>query len=241
MSLSKQRVVVIGGTSGIGFGVAKGAMADGASVVVGSSQQAKVDAIGSTLPGAEAMQIDVKDEASVAQFFERIGSFDHLVFTAGDWGNFGGGRIDANTDIRGAASQFDVRFWGALTVVKHAAPRISQAGSITLTNGMIAHKPRKGAAVGSAMAGAVEHLARALAVELAPVRVNLVCPGLIRTGIWDAIPEDQREERLQKMTRRLPIPRVGEPNETTEAYLYLMRGGYTTGQVLRVDGGASVT
>jgi NAD(P)-dependent dehydrogenase (short-subunit alcohol dehydrogenase family) len=89
------------------------------------------------------------------------------------------------------------------------------------------------------MAGAVEHLALALAVELAPTRVNCVCPGLVRTEIWNGIPEDQREERFKKMTERLPVKRICEPNECAEAYLYLMRGGYTTGQVLRVDGGAT--
>jgi NAD(P)-dependent dehydrogenase (short-subunit alcohol dehydrogenase family) len=112
-----------------------------------------------------------------------------------------------------------------------------EGGSITLTDGMIAHRSRKGAAISTAMAGAVEHLTRALAVELAPIRVNAVCPGLILTEIWDAIPEAQRQERLARMTKRLPINRVGTPREAAEAYLYLMRGGYTTAQVLRVDGG----
>jgi len=87
------------------------------------------------------------------------------------------------------------------------------------------------------MAGAVEHLTRGLAVDLAPIRVNAVCPGAIRTDVWNVIPAEQREERIQRMTGRLPVARIGEPNEVAEAYLYLMRGGYTTGQVLRVDGG----
>ena len=236
MSLQQKRVVVIGGTSGIGFAVAQAALAEGASVVVGSSSAGKVEAAKTRLPGAEAFAVDVKDEASVAAFFERAGALDHLVFTAGDWGSFGGGSID-KLDVTGAASAFAVRFWGAITAVKHAAQRMRAGGSITLTDGMIAHRPRKGAAVSSAMAGAVEHLTRALALELAPLRVNAVCPGLIRTEVWNAIPEEQREERWQRMTRRLPVSRIGLPNEVAEAYLYLMRGGYTTAQVLRVDGG----
>ena len=90
------------------------------------------------------------------------------------------------------------------------------------------------------MAGAVEHLTRGLAVDLAPIRVNCVCPGLILTGVWDSIPADRRAEQLERMTKRQPLPRAGEPAEAAEAYLYLMRGGYTTGQVLHVDGGSSV-
>jgi NAD(P)-dependent dehydrogenase (short-subunit alcohol dehydrogenase family) len=237
MSLQNQRVVIIGGTSGIGLAVAKAAHADGASVVVGSSSADKVGAAKHRVPGAEAFAIDVRDEASVQAFFARVGAFDHLVFTAGDWGGgFGGGRIDA-LDVAGAASLFAVRFWGAVTAIKHAAKLMRSSGSIALTDGMIAHRPRKGAAISTAMAGAIEHLTLALSVELAPIRVNCVCPGLIRTEVWNAIPEDQREERWKRMTERLPIKRIGEPTEAAEAYLYLMRGGYTTGQVLRVDGG----
>jgi NAD(P)-dependent dehydrogenase (short-subunit alcohol dehydrogenase family) len=236
MSLAEKRVVVIGGTSGIGFAVAKAALEEGARVVVGSSSERKVGRASERLAGAEAFAIDVKAEASVSAFFERVGAFDHLAFTAGDWASFGGGPV-RDLDVAGAAAAFTVRFWGAVTTVKHAAPRMREGGSITLTDGMIAHRSRKGAAISTAMAGAVEHLTRALAVELAPIRVNAVCPGLILTEIWDAIPEAQRQERLARMTKRLPINRVGTPREAAEAYLYLMRGGYTTAQVLRVDGG----
>jgi NAD(P)-dependent dehydrogenase (short-subunit alcohol dehydrogenase family) len=239
MSLRQKRVVVIGGTSGIGLAVAQGAMADGASVVVGSSSADKTIAAQAKLPGAEAYAVDVKDEDSVARFFERAGVFDHLVFTAGDWDRSAGGPIES-LDLARATSLFAVRFWGAVAAVKHARKHIRDGGSITLTDGMIAQRPRKGASISTAMAGAVEHLARSLAVELAPIRVNAVCPGAIHTEIWDAIPAEQREERFRRMTERLPVPRIGEPGEVAEAYLYLMRGGYTTGQVLYVDGGQSV-
>jgi NAD(P)-dependent dehydrogenase (short-subunit alcohol dehydrogenase family) len=236
MSLKDKRVVVIGGTSGIGLAVAQAALADGAAVIVGSSNASKVAAAGEKLAGGEAHSVDVKNEASVEAFFERVGAFDHLVFTAGDWSLTGGGRIE-KLDVPAAASLFAVRFWGAITAVKHSVKRIREGGSVTLTDGMIAHRSRKGAALSTAMAGAVEHLTRGLAVDLAPIRVNAVCPGAIRTDVWNVIPAEQREERIQRMTGRLPVARIGEPEECAEAYLYLMRGGYTTGQVLRVDGG----
>ena len=88
------------------------------------------------------------------------------------------------------------------------------------------------------MAGAIEHLTQALAVDLAPRRVNVVCPGLILTDVWDSIPEDKREEQLRQMTAHQPLPRAGYPGEVAEAYLYLMCGGFSTGQVLVVDGGS---
>jgi NAD(P)-dependent dehydrogenase (short-subunit alcohol dehydrogenase family) len=154
MSLKDQRIVVIGGTSGIGLTVAQRALAEGASVVVGSSSATKVEAAKARLPEAQALVVDVKDEASVAAFFEQIGALDHLVFTAGDWGaSFGGGAIES-VNVATAASLFAVRFWGAVTAVKHAAKRMRAGGSITLTDGMIAHRSRKGAAISGAMAGA---------------------------------------------------------------------------------------
>ena len=237
MSLRQQRVAVIGGTSGIGFAVAERAIAEGAQVIVGSSSAGKVDAVLAKLPGAEAFAVDVKDEASVARFFDRVGAFDHLVFTAGDWGQFFSPASIDDLDIARAKDLFAVRFWGAVAAVKHARKHLRENGSITLTDGTVAHRPRKGAPISTAMAGAVEHLVRALAVELAPIRVNGVCPGAVRTDIWNTIPEAQREDRFKKMTERQLVRRIGEPAEVAEAYLYLMRGGYTTGQVLRVDGG----
>jgi NAD(P)-dependent dehydrogenase (short-subunit alcohol dehydrogenase family) len=241
MSLQNKRVVVVGGTSGIGFAVAKAAHAQHADVVIGSSQESKIKAAKDALPAAEAFVVDVKNEASVASFFERVGEFDHLVYTAGDWDRMFAGGAFENLDLSAAASVFTVRFWGAIAAAKHAARHIRLGGSITLTDGMIAHRPRKGAAISTAMAGAVEHLTRGLAVELSPIRVNAVCPGLIHTEVWNAlVPAEHREEFFKQRTKRLPINRIGEPADAVEAYLYLMRGGYTTAQVLRVDGGETV-
>ena len=237
MILRAKRTVIIGGTSGIGFAVAEAALREHADVVVVSSKKENVDAAMKRLAdGVKGFAVDVRNEEDVSGFFERLRSFDHLVFTAGDWGAMAGGPL-AEIDLTNAAQAFTVRFWGALSCIKHAHKHISAGGSITLTDGMIAHRPRKGAAVSSAMAGAIEHLTRGLALELAPVRVNAVCPGYVRTEVWNSIPEDKREERFKRMTERLPLPRIGEPAEIAEAYLYLMRGGYTTGQVLHVEGG----
>ena len=180
--------------------------------------------------------VDVTDEGQVAALFERVGPFDHLVYTAGDWGPMAGGRL-VDLDLERAGQVFAVRFWGALAAAKHAHASIVPGGSITLTDGLIAHRPRPGAAVNTAMAGAIEHLVTGLAVELAPVRVNGVCPGLIATEVLAAMPA----ERITTMTARQAVPRAGSPDEAAEAYLYLMRGTYTTGQVIRVDGGMSLT
>lgn len=235
--LRDKTVVVIGGSSGIGLAVAKAALDAGSRVIIGSSQAANVEAAVAGLgEGASGHAVDVGDEASVAAFFEAVGPFDHLAFTAGDWSRAGRGPLQ-DIDLAAAGAMFKVRYWGAIFASKHAARTILPGGSVTLTNGMIAHRPSKGSALSTAMAGSVEHLTRGLAVELAPLRVNCVCPGLMRTDVWNSIPEAGREERFSEMTKRQLIPRIGEPEELAEAYLYLMRCGYTTGQVLQVDGG----
>jgi NAD(P)-dependent dehydrogenase (short-subunit alcohol dehydrogenase family) len=209
-------------------------------VTVASSSAARVAAAVERLGlGAAGRAVDVNDPTAVEGAFAAIGPLDHLVYTAGDWGGPRRGAV-ADLDLEAARRMLNVRFWGALAAVKAAAPRIGEGGSITLTNGMIAHRPRPGAAVSSAMAGAVEHLARGLAVELAPIRVNCVCPGYVRTEVWNSIPEDQREGQLQAFTKGQPLARVGEVAEVAEAYLYLLRAGFTTGDVLYVDGGMSV-
>lgn len=239
--LTDQRVVVIGGSSGIGHAVAAQAIHAGAQVVIGSSDGGRVQAALTRLgERASGAAVDVRDEASVAAFFEKAGSFDHLVFTAGDWGSFRAPRPMAGLDLAAAGDVFAVRFWGAVAAIKHAQQYIAPTGSITLTNGVVAHRPRKGAALNTAMAGAIEHLVRALAVDLAPIRVNCVCPGLVLTDVWAGMPADQRDEQLRRMTAMQPLPRAGDPDEIAEAYLYLMRGGFSTGQVLVVDGGRTL-
>jgi NAD(P)-dependent dehydrogenase (short-subunit alcohol dehydrogenase family) len=240
MSLKNKRILIVGGSSGIGFAVAKAAHADGAQIVIASSKLPNVTAAVTQLgQGATGVVMNVTDEKSVESACASLGAIDHLVFTAGDWGAARRSAL-ADIDLGRANAVFAVRFWGALSVAKHAERLLSQGGSITLTDGLIAHRPAKNSALSTAMAGAIEHLARGLAVELAPLRVNAVCPGVVRTQVWNSIPEEHRAEQLRQMTQRQPLPRAGEPDEVAQAYLYLMRAGYTTGQVLHVDGGWSV-
>ena len=229
-----RRVVVIGGSSGIGLAVAGCAVADGAHVVIGSSNQTNVDGavrrLGAAAGGA---LVDVRDEASVAAFFAGVGALDHLVFTAGDWdASFFPGPV-AQLDFAKVDVGLKVRFWGALMTVKHALPHLSDNGSITLTDGILVHRPMKGMPLTTAFGGAIEHLVRGLALDIAPIRVNAVCPGLVMTERGRQMPE----EAVRQMTARQPLPRGAEPDEVAQAYLYAMRGGYTTGQVLIVDGG----
>ena len=232
LSLEKKRVVVIGGASGIGFAVAELAQAQGATVVVGSSNETRIRAAVERLPGASGRRVDLRDETHIAGFFKELGTFDHLAITAGDWG----GPMSVPTrelDLAQARELLNVRFWGVLAAAKYGCRTIAQDGSITLTSGMFTHRPRKGAPMATALGGAIEYLTRSLAMDLAPVRVNAVSPGFILTEQLKQMPEAM----LRAATAAQPVPRAAQPAEAAKAYVYLMLNTYATGQILPVDGG----
>lgn len=236
MSLSGKRIVILGGTSGIGLATAKAAQREGADLVVASSRKQRVDrALSSLQAGAEGQIIDLSDEADVRAFFERIGAFDHLVFTAGETLHLEA--LDT-MQLDHARGFVNIRFWGAVMAAKYGSPRIRSGGSITLTNGVAGLRPRKGWTLAASICGAMEALTRALAVELAPIRVNAVCPGLVRTELWNDMTKSARETMYRDAGQRLPVGRVGEAEDLAQAYIYLMREGFSTGQVIVVDGGA---
>ena len=235
MSLNGKRIVVLGGTSGIGFATAEAAAGEGASVVVASSRKESVDRALASLPdGAEGHTLDLHDEAQVVAFFDRIGALDHLVYTAGDTLRVG---ELAGTDLAHARQAFDLRYWGALMAVKHGRRGIRSGGSIVLTTGIASARPHKGWAVVASICGAMEALTRALAVELAPIRVNIVSPGVVRTALWSNMTPADREALYRQVGSAIPLGRVGEPQDIAQAYLYLMRADYSTGQVITIDGG----
>ena len=240
-SLQGKTVVVIGGTTGIGFGIAEAAAAEGASIVIGSSSYKKVAAAVERLPkSARGLEVDVTDEASVAGFFAETGPLDHLAFTAGDFPVPSVG-TPAEADIDRFAQVMAVRLFGSLRAVKYAVRSIDSAGSITLTSGAQVYRPSKGSWHVSAL-GSLNALAAALAVELAPVRVNVVSPGFILNATQDGseVMNQLRTNAVALLADRLPINRPGQPFEAAQAYLYAMKSPYTTGQEIRVDGGLSL-
>lgn len=239
MKLANKRVLVVGGSSGIGFEVARALLEEEAFPVIASSNAEKVRGATDRLGGGEGVCLDVRDEKAISTFFADVEPFDHIVFTAADWAQVAHAPF-AELDLAGSAVLFETRFWGAVAVAKHGSKKMVQDGSLILTNGMAAHRPQKGMPVATAMAGAVEHLVKGLAVELAPIRVNGVCPGAIVTEAWDNVPPEFRRFQEARLAQQL-VPRAGDPSEAAQAYLYLMRGTYTTGQVLRVEGGWSLS
>jgi NAD(P)-dependent dehydrogenase (short-subunit alcohol dehydrogenase family) len=239
MSLKDARILVIGGGSGIGFAVAEAAQAEGARVIIASTSPGKLAEAADRLGKIETALLDITDEPAVAAFFAASGSFDHIVTTAGDWGKARRGPfVDLN--LADAEALFGVRFWGAAKLAKHGAKALSTGGSLTLTSGMSAFRPQRGSVMATAMAGSVAHLVYGLAVELAPLRVNAVFPGGVATEIFRSLPDTMRQSEEARFAKQL-LPRIGQPDEVAQAYLYLMKCGYVTGQILQVDGGGTLS
>jgi NAD(P)-dependent dehydrogenase (short-subunit alcohol dehydrogenase family) len=131
----------------------------------------------------------------------------------------------------------DTKLLGPWLVAKHAAPGLAADGSITFTSGIAAYRPGPGGTMIASANGALEALARALALELAPIRVNVVSPGWIDTPIWDTLAGTGKAERLAGMAARLPVGRIGQPVDVANAFMALIRNGFVTGTTVHVDGG----
>jgi NAD(P)-dependent dehydrogenase (short-subunit alcohol dehydrogenase family) len=233
--LQNERVVILGGSSGIGLAVAELAASHGAKVVVASSNPERVQKAIESIGGkAEGHAIDVSDERAVEAFFARVGHFDHLVYTAGDSLHL---HDLASTDLKQARHAFELRYWSALAAVKYGSLNIHKGGSIVLTTGIAGQRPNKGWVVAASVCGTIEALTRALAIELAPIRVNAVSPGVVRTNLWQNMSVAERELMYERVGNSLPVGRVGEPHDIAQAYLFLMQEGFGTGQTLVVDGG----
>ena len=233
--LHNKRVVILGGSSGIGLAVAEQAASQGAKLVIASSNAERVQKAIESLGGnAQGHTLDLSDEQAVETLFAKLGAFDHLVFTAGDSLHL---HNLATTDLKQARRAFELRYWAALAAVKYGSKNISKGGSVVLTTGVAGQRPQKGWVVAASVCGTIDALTRALAVELAPIRVNAVSPGVVRTNLWQSMSAAEREQMYESVGKSLPVGRVGEPYDIAQAYVFLMQEGFGTGQILVVDGG----
>jgi NAD(P)-dependent dehydrogenase (short-subunit alcohol dehydrogenase family) len=236
-SLQGSDVVVIGGSSGIGLAVARLAVGAGARVTIAGRDQERLDgAVASLGGGASGVALDIADEGAVAALFADVDHVDHVAILAGT--HVAGTLADLDSDtLRGPV---DNRFWGPLFVGKYAAPKMT-TGSITFCTGAGVARPRPGNVIVTAAAGGSEFLARAMAAELAPIRVNVIRPGIVDTPLLDRMSGGaDREQVFELMAKRVPLKRVAQPEEIAEGIIFLMTNEYVTGSTLTIDGGASL-
>jgi NAD(P)-dependent dehydrogenase (short-subunit alcohol dehydrogenase family) len=234
MSLAGKKVVVVGGSSGIGLATAELAKREGAVVTIASRNAARLDQIAAKL-NAIAIATDVTNDESVENLFRRAGPVDHVVITAAQL-RTGPFKTVPMDDVR---ATMESKFWGAWRVARAAEFR--PGGSLTLVTGYLSVRPRPNSAIVGAVNGALESLTKGLALELAPVRVNAVSPGIIDTPIRAAMPEEARRDMLAKTAAALPVGRVGVGEDVAQQILAFMNIGFATGSIVYLDGGALVT
>ncbi|MGW9128545.1 SDR family oxidoreductase [Paenibacillus chitinolyticus] len=239
MTLAGKKIVIIGGSSGIGLETAALALEQGAEVVIASRSADKLRQARNTLGSSvSAYELDMADEQAVKEFMTRdVKRLDHLVVTAAQtWsGPF------LATETFKARELFDSKFWGQYYAAKHAAPLLAEGGSITLFSGLVAFKPMAGSASLGAVNAAVASLGQTLALELAPLRVNVVSPGIIDTPSRAGMDDAARSAFYESVTARLPVKRVGQPRDVAQSVLYLLHNSFVTGTVLHVEGGHLLT
>lgn len=237
-SIEGQHIVVLGGTSGFGLATAQAAVAQGARVSIASRSAERLrvalDRLGHAASGA---CVDVTDKTALETYFASLGAFDHLAVTVGD-AVIGKPMLEL-TEAEARAA-FEVRFWGQFNSVRAAYPHINRSGSITLASGLASSRPIPGRGIYSSVSSGLEGLVRSFAAELAPVRVNGVCAGVVETELWHRLSKAEREVVFARIAARLPVGRVGKPEDIADCYLYLMRNGYSTGATIVVDGGMTL-
>lgn len=233
MKLQGAHVVVMGGSTGIGLAAARLARQAGAEVTIAGRSPDKLAQAQRALGEVRTVAADITDEAAVGQVFEGLSHVDHVLISAGTIIN---GRMIDN-DLTNLRRIIDERIWGLTYVVRQAVPRMTR-GSITFTSGGLSSRPRVGAAMLTAALAGVEALAPALALEVAPVRVNAVTPGLIDTPLLHTAYGPERDTIVNNRAAILPGKRIGSADEVAQAILMLMTNEYITGEVLHIDGGS---
>ena len=229
-------VIIFGGSSGIGEATAMRLLKSGLRVIiVGRDQDRLEKARGRIAPSVEIASVDATDREAVNNFFERIGKFEHLVLSFSG-GKGAGSFKDLNiNDIR---SGMEGKFFGQLTVAQCALRNLEAGGSITFISAGSARVALPGTAGLAAINGAIEAIVPTLAKELAPTRVNAVSPGVIDTPWWDAMPKEAKDNIFRQTAERLPVRRVGRPEDVAQAIVFLVEDTFITGTIIEVDGGA---
>lgn len=236
MTMNGQRIVIIGGTSGIGLATAHLLAQAGAQVIIAGRDQKKIDRALATLEGAVSAEVvDATSREEISSLFRRVGSFDHLVLTLA--GNEGAGEF-RTLDFEMLRRVFEAKFWPQFIAAQTSLDFLRKDGSLTFVSAVTAHTAYPGAAGLGAVNGALEAMVPSLARELQPLRVNAVSPGLIATPWWDFLPDEARAGFFAQNAAATPLERVGQPEDVASVIAMFISNTFLTGTIIDCAGGA---
>ena len=238
MSLKNQKVVIMGGTSGIGLATAKVVTAAGAIAVVTGRDSEKLKNAVADLPSTtKGVIVDAKSSEALKDFYKNLGKFDHLVLSVS--GKGGGGPFKSlNSELLKQA--FDAKFFAYFMAIQLGLETIRDTGSIVLVTAGSARSSFAGTSGLAAINGAIESMIPTLALELKPTRINAVSPGIIETPWWDTWTKEQREAMFAQIAVNTPVGRVGQPEDIAQTIVFLLENTYMTGTVIECDGGMRI-
>ena len=236
--VQNQKIIIIGASQGIGFATAKLLASQGNTLIIASKTKEKIDFAAIEIGGKTTPKVlDFTDESAVRNFFQGIGTFDHLLLIGAGlpaWGEL------EKIETEALRSAFNSKFFGYFFCIKHAKPFIRNNGSILMITGGAARKAIKGTSGLAAVNGALLAMGKTLALELAPIRVNIISSGVVDTPAYDWMGQEQKEGFLHQRGKQIPIGRVGQPEEIAHAIEAVLDNEFITGSILDVDGGGSL-
>jgi NAD(P)-dependent dehydrogenase (short-subunit alcohol dehydrogenase family) len=232
------RILIVGGGSGMGLALARRCLDAGAHVIIAGRNTDRLAQATAALRAPaqlEALATDISREDQVAALCQQVGPLDHIVSTAAEIA--GAYELVSALELQAAQRVIGSKLFGPLLLAKYGAPKLATGGSMTFVSGIAAYRPAMRGSVVAAVNAALEGLVRALAVELAPIRVNAVSPGWVDTSIWNHVVGDKKRDTLSAMAGRLLVGRIGQPDDIADAIGFLMGNSFTTGTILHVEGG----
>lgn len=235
-ALHAKRVLVVGRGSGIARAIVLRALAEGAEVIAAGRHPDEL-ATSYDDPAITVEDVDLSDDTSISALAERVGAVDHVVSTASARAR---GKLP-DLERENLRTSFDTKVIGPAMLAKYLAPRVRPGGSFVLFSGVHAFKPKVGYLGVGITNGAVDFLTRSLAIELAPIRVNAISPGVIDTGAWDAMGPDGKRDYFEQIGASNPAGRIGTTTDIADATLFAMSSTFMTGVMLKIDGGEPLT
>ena len=230
------KIIIIGGSSGMGLEIARTVSQEGANVVIAGRSLQRLEAARNAIgrQNIETRALDIGDRKQVADVFSQLKQVDHVVVTAADLVYGPIAEINEQALMRAARS----KLFGPIFVAQECTQYLSSQGTLTFISGIAAKRPMRGGSIPATLNSGLEGLTRALALERAPIRVNAISPGWVDTPVWDGMmAQEEKQQRFEAMKEKLPVKRIGKPQDIAAALLLILKNSFITGTVLDVDGG----